>query len=395
VLATAARPLRATVDRWRALPSSTQDTALAVLLAALAFVPLFADIGAQINDAPRRQPDALAVALTLTQCLPLAVRRRWPALCLGVIAAGFAVHQALAYPLTFGSVGLYLAIYAVGAHQTRHRRVLAAALTFCYLGFTILSRALGSPNEPMDFAAFFLALAVVWFAGTVVRRWRAEETERRRLSAEIATAGERARIARELHDVVTHHVTAMVVQSDAGQFLLDDSPDRARDGMTAISETGRRALTELRHLLGVLEATGDSAPATRTPALGRVTDLAEQARLSGQPVTLTEHGTPLRRAVDVELAAYRVVQEALTNAVKYATGNPTAVAVHHHADRVEIEVTTGGAAVTATTTVVPSGGRGLRGLGERVRMLDGDLVAGALPDGGFRVHARIPGRGEA
>ncbi|WP_245812000.1 sensor histidine kinase [Actinophytocola xinjiangensis] len=390
---TATRPLRVTVDRWRALPASAQDIALAVLLAVLAFVPFFADIGAQVNDAPRRETDAIAVALGLIQCLPLAVRRGQPALCLGVIAAGFAVHQALAYPLTFGSVGLYLAIYAVGAHQTRHRRGLATALTLSYLGFAVLLRAWGSPNEPMDFATFFIVLVVIWLAGTVVRRWRDEEAERRRLSAEIATAGERARIARELHDVVTHHVTAMVVQSDATQFLLDSRPDRARDGMAAISETGRQALTELRHLLGVLEATGDSAPATRTPALGRVTDLAEQARLSGQPVTVTEHGTPLRRAVDVELAAYRVVQEALTNAVKYATGNPTAVALHHHADRVEIEVTTSGAAVTATT-VVPSGGRGLHGLGERVRMLDGDLVAGDLPDGGFRVHARIPGRGE-
>jgi signal transduction histidine kinase len=208
----------------------------------------------------------------------------------------------------------------------------------------------------------------------------------------VATAVERARIARELHDVVTHHVTAMVVQADAAQFLVGSAPERAGDGLVAISDTGRRALTELRHLLGVLEATGDSAVVDRAPTLGRLGDLVEQARMSGQPVELTERGDQRQRAVDVELAAYRVVQEALTNAVKHAKGRPTAVTVNHHDDHLDIEVTTHGSAGAAP--VVPSGGRGLEGLRERVRMLDGELVAAAGPDGGFSVRARIPSRSE-
>jgi signal transduction histidine kinase len=113
---------------------------------------------------------------------------------------------------------------------------------------------------------FYLTLAVMWMSGTEMRRWQAEEAEHRRPSVEVATAGERARIARDLHDVVTHHVTAMVVQADATQFLLDGPPERVREGLAAISDTGRRTLTELRHLLGVLEVTGDSATADRSPA---------------------------------------------------------------------------------------------------------------------------------
>ncbi len=174
-----------------------------------------------------------------------------------------------------------------------------------------------------------------WLAGAGMRRWRADEAERRRLSAQVAVTAERARIARELHDVVTHHVTAMVVQADAAQYLLESAPDRAGESLTAISGTGRRALTELRSLLGVLEATGDAAD--RTPTLGKVSDLVEQARLSGQPIEWTEHGRPIEQSVDVELAVYRVVQESLTNALKHATGHPdhgpAPARRHPHGDR--------------------------------------------------------------
>jgi signal transduction histidine kinase len=149
-------------------------------------------------------------------------------------------------------------------------------------------------------------------------------------------------------------------------------------------------LTELRTLLGILEATGEATTADRTPAMGKVADLVEQARLSGQPVEWAEHGEQQPRSVDVELTTYRVVQEALTNALKYATGNPTRVLVRHDEGHIEVEVITVGPAVS--TPITPSGGRGLKGLRQRVRMLGGDLVSGGLPDdGGFRVWAMIPG----
>ncbi|MFJ8816265.1 sensor histidine kinase [Amycolatopsis thermoflava] len=383
-----AASLRAVVRQWPRLPVLVKDTALAVVVAVLAFVPAISHIGPEIGDLPRRDAGAVAgLVLTLALCLPLAVRTRWPAVCLALVGSAFAVGQVLGYPDTFGKMGLLLALYAAGAHLARFHRRLAAAVTVAYAVLAVVLHTLGAPARFLDYLAFYLMMAVIWLAGTGVRRWRAEQAERERLAAEVATSTERARIARDLHDVVTHHVTAMVVQADAAQFLLDTEPARAGDGLSAISDTGRRALTELRALLDVLEATGDNPVPDRTPAIGRVSDLVEQARLSGQPVEWTEEGVSRPQPVDVELAAYRVVQEALTNAIKHATGQPTTVLLRHGEEHLEIEVTTTG---PATAPVAPSGGRGLRGLRERLRMLDGDLVAGPRPDGGFRVHALIP-----
>lgn len=365
---------------------------LAVVLLVLAFVPPLSAVAAMIGDLPQRRLDVLGVVVILAQCMPLAVRSRWPAACLAVVGSGFAVYQVLSYPATFGSIGLYVALYSVGAHQRRLRRVVAAVAVAGYGVLAVVLHSLGSPNQVRDFVLFFLVLVVIWVVGSGVRRWRGEEAERRRLGAEMATAAERARIARELHDVVTHHVTAMVVQADAAQFLLGSAPDRAGEGLTAISDTGRRALTELRSLLGVLEATGEAPVADRAPTLGRVADLVDRARLAGQPVELVEEGEQRPRTVDVDLAAYRVVQEALTNALKYATGRPTAVRVRHGREGVEIEVITGG---PATTAPGPSGGRGLDGLAERVRLLGGELAAGPRSDGGFGVRALIPARGDS
>jgi len=381
---------RAVLPGWQRLSPSIKDGLFALALTALAFVPTVSTIGPQLGDLPKRPVDALALVLVIAQAAPLAVRRRRPAGCLAVTGAAFALHQAFGYPDTIAGIGLYLALFAVGAHQVRHRRVTAAVATAGYTGLAITLHLLGSPSRPQVLVVFYLNLVVMWMAGAAMRRWRAEEAENRRLGVEVATAAERARIARDLHDVVTHHVTAMVVQADAAQFLLDGSPERVGQGLDAISATGRRALTELRHLLGVLEATGDSARADRSPALGRVGDLVEQARLSGQPVELTRRGDRREHAVDVELAAYRVVQEALTNAMKHAAGRRTRVEIGDHDDRVEIEVTTDG--TSAGAPAVGSGGRGLSGLRERVRMLGGELVAAARPEGGFRVHALIPSR---
>ncbi|WP_406841421.1 sensor histidine kinase [Streptomyces sp. AHU1] len=374
-----------------------KDGAFALVLTVLAFVPTLSQIGAQIGDLPEHPQSPLGIGLTLTQTLPLAVRTRRPALCLVAVGCAFAVHQALGGAATFGSVGLYAALYSVGAHQVSFRRALAAAASAGYAVLTVVLHRLGSPQRVPDYLAFFLVLAGIWLLGSSVRRRRAQEAERRRLDAEVAAAAERAHIARELHDVVTHHVTAMVVQSDAAQFLLTSAPERAADSLTAVSDTGRRALTELRHLLGVLEATGRpaSAPADRAPTLGKVGDLVEQARRSGQPVEFTERGERRVRSLEVELVAYRVVQEALTNAMKHAVGQRTQVLVRHGDEHIEIEVATEGSApssapVPAAREVGRGGGRGLTGLRSRVRMLDGELVAGPLPDGRFRVRALIP-----
>ncbi|KOV87621.1 sensor histidine kinase [Nocardia sp. NRRL S-836] len=387
------RYARAVLPGWQKLSPSIKDSVFALALTVLAFVPTVSTIGPQLGDLPKRPVDALALVLVVAQAAPLAIRRRWPGGCLAITGIAFALHQSFGYPNTIAGIGFYLALFAVGAHLVRYRRVAAAIATAGYTGLAITLHLLGSPSQLQVFGVFYLGLVVMWMTGTAMRRWRAEEAENRRLGVEVATAGERARIARDLHDVVTHHVTAMVVQADAAQFLLDGAPEQVGKGLNAISDTGRQALTELRHLLGVLEATGDSARVDRSPTLGRISDLVEQARLSGQPVELHRRGDQRVHAIDIELAAYRVVQEALTNAMKHAAGHLTRVEIDDHDDRIEIEVTTDG--ISAGAPAVESGGRGLRGLRERVRMLDGELVAAARPEGGFRVHALIPSRRQA
>jgi len=165
------------------------------------------------------------VLLALGQTLPIAVHTRWPAACLAVTGTSFAVHECLGYPPTFGSLGLYIALYSVGAHQDRLRRVVPLAATGGYVVFGVVLHMLGSSEGLTDYLLYYMVLAVVWGLGVQVRGRRAQEAERRRLSVQVAIAAERSRLARELHDVVTHHVTAMVVQAGAAQYLTE-SPVR-------------------------------------------------------------------------------------------------------------------------------------------------------------------------
>lgn len=387
---------------WTSHPVAARDSLLASVFTVLAFAAPLSRIGSQFGELPPHGGAVVGVLVTLGQTVPLAARTRWPGLCLAVTGTSFALHEALGQPMTLGTLGLYFALYSAGAHQSRLRWAVPAAATGGYVIFAVVLHALGSPQGLADYLIFFLVLAVVWGLGVQVRARRAHDAERRRLSAQAAIAAERSRLARELHDVVTHHVTAMVVQAGAAQYLTA-SPERVTEALDAIGGTGRRALAELRFLLGVLEATGDSAP--RAPMPGRVPDLVEQTRSGGQPVELVEVGEPPAMAVGAQLTAYRVVQEALTNAVKHAEGRRTLVRLAHTGDWTDVEVTTDAASdddtAAAAATFSPSfaarvggphvsGGRGLAGLRERVEMLGGEFAAGPGAEGGFRVHARIP-----
>lgn len=371
-----------------------QDGVLAVVLTALAFVPWLKHYGVLIGELSLRPLDAPGVVLAMAQSLALALRRRRPAWCFAVVAGAFSADQVLGYPATLASLGLLIALYSAGAHQDRFRRGLTIAWTVVYTGLSVGLHAEGSSESAFGYVSFFLLLLLFLGAGVWMRAGRAGEAERQRRGAASAAADERARIARELHDVVTHHVTAMVVQADAAQFLLQGEPGPVAGGLTAISGTGRRALGELRDLLGVLDDTrGDGeASGGRTPDLGGLRDLVAHTRTAGQPVELAEEGEKQPMARGVELAAFRVVQEGLTNAVKYASGNRTLVHVRYGRDEIGIEVTTEGPSVAA---VGSGSGRGLAGLRERVSLSGGELQAGGRPDGGFTLRARLPlGSGE-
>ncbi|MFE2031104.1 sensor histidine kinase [Streptomyces hygroscopicus] len=384
---------------WRRLDVTVRDLPLGILFLVVSVLPGLRGHGTEVGDLPTRPFDALAVVTLALECLPLAVRRRWPAVCLALVTCGFALDQLRGYHSAAGTA-LPIVLISAGSHLEHRRRATVVLLTVAYVPLAIALSHLGSGGEtPAEFVTFYLVLALAWGAGAWLRATRLAEAERReRVAAETRTA-ERAQLARELHDVVTHHVTAMVVQAEAARYLTA-APERLEQSLTAVSDTGRRAITDLRHLLDLLNP--DHGPGTgpghgtgateakepRIPAVGRVLTLVEQTRRAGQPVDFTEQGTPPASTGSADLVAYRVVQEALTNALKYAHGSRTSVQVRHGEREITVEVSTDGTGSHSAAAV--GSGRGLAGLRERIGVLGGDFHAGSGTDGGFTVRARIP-----
>ena len=345
-------------------------------------VPSLQSQGTQFGGMPARPFDALAVAAVALQCVPLAVCRRWPVACLALVSLGFAIDQLRGYH-SFAGTALPIALLNVGSRLERGRRTTTLVFSSAYVPFAAAFHLLGAGESLAEYVTFYLALVLAWGLGAWLRTTRAAEAMRRRRIAEDTRAAERTRIAGELHDVVTHHVTAMVVQAEAARYLAT-RPERLDETLTVVTDTGRRALTELRHLLDVLNP-GHGAT---TPSASGLRALVEQTRQAGQPVEFTEEGTPTEPTGSAGPVAYRVVQEALTNALKYAHGSPTSVQVRHGDREITVEVSTDSAAARAGS---PGGsGRGLAGLRQRVDGLGGDFSAGASTGGGFYVRARIP-----
>ncbi|MFJ9772423.1 sensor histidine kinase [Kitasatospora sp. NPDC101157] len=337
--------------------------------------------------------------------LPLALRRRHPlAVLWTVLPAALLVrgqHEDIAF---WEGVVVIVAAYGAAAYG-RHSKALLLSLSAAAGTLVVLFDMAKLPHFPNGVVAL-LVLVPVFAVAHELRMWRRRlEEERERLSAleraqlaalQRAVEHERARIARELHDVVTHNVSMMTIQAGAARKILDTAPDRAREAMVAVESGGRAAMTELRQVMGLLTIdsdTGEDDPAASAdlsplPGLGRLDALVEGVRRAGLPVELTVRGE--RRAVPpgVELAAYRVVQEALTNTVKHAGGADAEVTVDYAPDHLRVEVTdTGGRPTGAAAT---GNGRGLLGLRERLAVYGGTLHDGARPHGGYRVTASIP-----
>jgi len=378
--------LRRVPDLWRRLDVTVRDAPLALALAVVSLVPALDGHGTQVGDLPTRPLDALGIGVIALECLPLIVRRRWPVVCLVLVSLAFAVDQLRGYHTAAGTA-LPIAVLSTAAHLDHHRRATVALLTAAYVPLAFALDRQGSDEGLTGFVTFYLALVIAWAAGAWLRRSWAAEAEHRRRLAEATRAAERTRIARELHDVVTHHVTAMVVQTEAARYLTG-SPERLDRTLAAVTDTGRRAITDLRHLLDLLNPDHSTEP--RTPSVAELPALVEQTRRAGQPVEFTEEGEPAGTTGSAEATAYRVVQEALTNALKHAHGNPTTVHVRHGEREIAVEVGTEGPGAPLTS---PGGsGRGLAGLRERVGVLGGEFSAGRR-DGGFVVRARIPAGG--
>jgi signal transduction histidine kinase len=375
--------LRRIPDRWRRLDVTVRDLPWAVLFVVGSLLPVSQGHGTEVGDLPARPFDALAVVAVLLQSLPLAIRRKWPVVCLAVVSAGFVIDQVRAYH-SFAGTALAIALITAGARLERRRRATMVVFSLAYVPLAVWLDRLGSTEHVGGFVLFYLVLVLAWGVGSWWRATRVADAERRRRVAEDTRAAERTRIARELHDVVTHHVTAMVVQTEAARYLTA-APAKLDATLAAVSDTGRRAITDLRHLLDLLNPDHGRTDPVRP---GELTNLVEQTRRTGQPVEFTEDGTPAPTSGSAEFVAYRVVQEALTNALKYAHGSATAVRVHHGIREITVEVSTEGSA--STGRAVGGSGRGLAGLRERVDVLGGEFSADRQPGGGFVVRARIP-----
>lgn len=342
---------------------------------------------------------ALAVhALLAAQTLPLVVRRRQPIAAMAVIGAAGTLQPALGVePHLFVAVfGILVAVYSVAAHGTRAEAAATAIITAGALVVVALSQW-----EHMGFEgvlANYVLFGTAWVLGDSMRHRRAYEREllaraelleeQQHARAARAAADERARIARELHDVVAHTVSVMVVQAGAARRVAERDPARARAAVTAIEATGRQALGELRRLLGVLRRGGEEAELAPQPGLAALGELVAQVSAAGLPTSFEVVGTLRPAPPGVELAAYRVVQEALTNCMKHAGPASATVAVRYTEDAIEIEVADDGRGAAAAPG--DGAGHGLAGMRERVGLYGGALEAGPRPGGGFRVRARLP-----
>ena len=328
----------------------------------------------------------LAVVLILLLIVPLGWRRTQPLSMFLLQTAAMLAVAAWARPaaqtvIVFGS--LLLGAYSMGA-CSRHRKTsfgVACLATIIQIGLiAVLHHAFDG--------FWFVQVPMFWLIGNSIREHDLRLEQEKEALTHAAAAAERARIARDMHDVVAHSVSVMVLQAEAARKQLRRNPDRAGDALQAVSAYGRDALTELRHMLGLLRDSDERPSLASQPSLTGVAPLVEQMRGTGFKVRLRIEGPcrPLPPGVDV--TAFRVIQEALTNALKHAPGASAEVLIRHCEQDVLIQVEDdgGGEQPPAISAV----GRGLRGMRERISIYGGQMQAERLPDGGFRLRVRLP-----
>jgi signal transduction histidine kinase len=363
-------------------PAALFDAAVAALLAVLSQLEIWWP-GGFVGTGEIAGSRAVLVPTALAATVPLALRRRQPlAVALAVVAA-LGLQELLTESTEAGStlVALLVASYSVGAYADR---LAAAAGLAAALALNIPYSA-----DVSDFAFGVVVFGGAWLAGRMVRRERLLAAALAGVQAErerAAVAEERARIARELHDVVAHSVSTIVVQAEAGEALLDREPERAREAFDSIRGSGRQALVELRRMLGLLRRDEDELALVPQPSLEHLNALVDHVRGVGLPERVEIEGEPRWLPPGVDLSAYRIVQEALTNAIKHGGRARAVVRVRYGADDLELEVIDDGPG--ASNGVVS--GHGLAGMRERVRLYGGELETGRRPEGGYAVRARLP-----
>ena len=364
------------------------DAAAAVALAALGIGTAYVTDPSVATD--YADPNAGLVALILLACLPLAARRRWPFTVFVVAGAATTVAGAMGWNAEFPGFASFVALYTVAAWRPLSVVIAGLGLFYAVEAAQWLTNV--ATRDPVDLLGVLVPVAL----GLILRRWRHErdaaharalEAERTRaVAAERAVFAERLRIAGELHDVVTHTLSAVAVQSAVARHQLGDRPGPAGPALVAVEEASRVALDDLRRMLGVLHEEAEGVDLRPSPGLAELDLLASAHRAAHGPVELTVDPAVRSAPDSVQMTAFRLVQEALTNVRKHAPGAPARVDVTCADGQVTVRVDDDGQGAPTTGAGT---GYGLAGMRERVALFGGSVDAGPRPEGGFRVEATL------
>jgi len=390
-------PMEGVAVRWRRWHGSpVWDAVLALVVTALLVLgslgegnPKNPSDHAQFRGHPVPHPGA-ALLLVAVACLALAWRCRWPVPVLAVSVGAVTVYSLLGYVNGASLIAPVLALYAVAVRVSTRQAVAAAVVTLAVL---MTATAVRNPFGHISGGGFDLLpgmVAAALFAGIAVanrRAYAASLLDRAEQDARRRVDEERLRIARELHDVVAHTMATINVQAGVAAHVLSTHPEAAAESLQAIKAASKEGLRELRAILNVLRQADDADPTQPAPGTAQLEALITGARRAGLETAFTVTGDPVRLPAAVDLAAYRIVQESLTNTIRHAGPATAAVSLSYREDELQIEVTDTGQGPPAGAT---SAGHGLAGMRERAAAVGGTLQAAPGPGGGYRVAARLP-----
>jgi signal transduction histidine kinase len=363
------------------------------LIAVAAVIQIGGTIVASHHHQSHRALDWLGLVLLAAPMLALLGLRRSTVAVLGAVFAFTLAYWSLGYPRGPVFISLIIAFGAV--ILAGHRRVALAVMIAGWVLFSWLGYWLGNDESPGWGGTIALAtwLAVLWSLFEAIRSRRERSMEARRLQEEAQrrrVADERLRIAQDLHDAVAHSMSLINIQAGVALHLMDERPEQVREALTTIKQASRDALVELRSIVGVLRQADDSAPRSPTPSLERVEELVAGAQAAGVRVHLERQGDLVSVPRNVDLAAYRIIQESLTNVARHAGRTDAVVRITSSDGYLDIDVVDNGGETRAVRSDLPAGGNGIVGMRERAASVGGEVQAGRRAGHGFAVHARLP-----